>query len=162
MTRWSLSSIWAHCYVLLPFSHLWTLPCQTHTGTKSIRVICSRIGKFLWCSHLCIASRPDLCYFQGGFIHQLFQNTRWRIIRFLSACHLNQEVGYNKSNFHVGQDWTILPSAIHWSQVKEVRKHVAAVGSGIEVIYRIPVIHTTKQRLVQWDIEIISKFTNFF
>ena len=34
---------------------------------------------------------------------------------------------------------------------------MAAVGSGIEVIYRIPVIHTTKQRHVQWDIEILAR-----
>jgi hypothetical protein len=36
-----------------------------------------------------------------------------------------------------------------------VRKHAAAVGSGIEVIQRIPVIQTTKQRFVEWDIEIL-------
>jgi hypothetical protein len=36
-----------------------------------------------------------------------------------------------------------------------VRKHAAAVGSRIEVIQRIPVVQTTKQRLVQCHIEIL-------
>ena len=159
MTQWSLLSIWAHCYVLPPFSHLWTLLCQTHTGTKSIRVICSQIGKFSWHSHLCIAFRPDLCYFRRGFLHQLFQNVRWRIVRFLSACYSNQEGEYNKSNFHVGQDW---------NHPAERHTLIASKGSAqtcgscqqqdrSNTIQRIRVIHTTKQRLVQWGIEILVR-----